>query len=84
MNNPTEDRGCICTLEIKCMCESHVELAFETQKMSSGERRGEVEVEKEGGEKFFESAVPPLPCSGIQEKRKREHRLHSAAEAARV
>ena len=84
MHNPTEHRGCICTLEIKCICKSHVELALETQKMSSGERRVEVEVEKEGGEKFFKRAVTPLLCSGIQQKRRREHVLHGAVEAARV
>lgn len=66
------------------MRKSHVELALETQKMASGKRRGEVEVEKEGGEKSFERAVTLLLCNGIQEKRKREHVLHSAMEAARV
>lgn len=66
------------------MCKSHVELALGTQKMSCGERRGEVEVEKEGREKLFERVVTPLLCSGIQEKRKWEHVLHSAVEAARV
>lgn len=52
--------------------------------MSSGKRRGEVGVEKEGGEKFFESAVTPRLCSGIREKRKQEHVLRNAVEAARV
>lgn len=52
------------------MCKSHVELALETQNMSSGERRGEVEIEKEGREKLFERAATPLLCSGIQKKEK--------------
>ena len=65
MNNPTEHRGWLCTLEIKCMCKSHVDLALETQKMASGERRGEEEVDKEVGEKLFERTVIPLLHSGI-------------------
>ena len=84
MNNPAEHGGCICTLESEWMCKSHVELALERQKMSSGERRGEVEVEKEGGERFSEGVVTPLLCTGVQEKRKWELVLHGAVEAARV
>lgn len=51
--------------------------------MSSGERRGEVEVEKEDVEKSFGRMVALL-CSGIQDKRKWEHVLHRAVETARV
>lgn len=46
--------------------------------------KGEVEVEKEGGERFFERVVTPLLCSGIQEKRKWELVLHGAVEAVCV
>lgn len=59
---------------------SHVELALETKRMSSGESRGNVVVEKEGKDKFFDRAVTPLLCSNIQEKRRQECMLHCAVE----
>lgn len=52
--------------------------------MSSGERSGDIVVEKEGKDKFFERAVTPLLCSNMQKNRKQECVLHCVVEAACV
>lgn len=52
--------------------------------MSSGERSGDIVVEKEGKDKFFERAVTPLLCSNMQKNRKQECVLRCIVEAACV
>lgn len=80
VNNPTEPGVYLYTWNLM----SHIELALEAKKMSSGERRRNVVVEKEGKDKLFERAVTPLLCSTVQEKRKQECVLYCSVEAARV
>lgn len=50
-----QNMGYICMLQM--WCKSHVELALETKRMSSGERSGDIVVEKEGKDKFLKKQL---------------------------